>query len=122
MILTDGGLETSIIHRYGVELRHFAAFELINKREDVLRKYYESFINIAIKYKLDFILESPTWRANLDWGIKLGYTEKELISLNKASIINLKKLREEYKGINIFISGCIGPRKDAYNYIKIKIT
>jgi len=117
ILLTDAGLETSLIYKYGLKLRNFAAFEVINKREDVLRLYYTSFLNLAIKYKTDFILESPTWRANLEQGEKLGYTREQLFNLNKQSIYNLKKLRREYNNRieNIFISGCIGPRKDAYN-------
>lgn len=116
--LTDGGLETTLIFHEGIDLPHFAAFPLIEKPKykKVLIEYYKKYLHLAAKYHTGFILESATWRANRNWGFKLGYTEKELIEINKLAIQQLKELKNEYvnKVNPILISGNIGPSRDGY--------
>jgi len=118
MILTDGGLETTLIFQNGIDLPHFAAFDLINKPQykKVLSSYYKKYMNLAVKNNTGFIMESPTWRANPDWGYKLGYSEKELVMVNKQAIADMQALSLEYSPQieTILISGCIGPRGDGY--------
>src|SRR5918993_1332307 len=83
--LTDGGLETDLIFNRGIELRSFAAFELLRNEEErkLLADYYKPYLELAKKYKRGFVMETPTWRASADWGVKLGYTHDELFALNK---------------------------------------
>ena len=78
IFLTDGGIETTLIFHEGLELPYFAAFDLLKDRPgyEALRKYFRTYAALARRYKVGFILESPTWRANPDWGAKLGYTEE----------------------------------------------
>ncbi|TXN35215.1 homocysteine S-methyltransferase [Flagellimonas hymeniacidonis] len=118
IILTDGGLETDLIFNHNIELEHFAAFPLVEDHihKNTLKNYYKDYLEVAKDSKTGFILESPTWRANLDWGLKLGYTKERLIAVNKLAIAQLADLRETYsKDIqNIFVSGQIGPRGDGY--------
>ena len=75
LFLTDGGLETTLIFREGWELPRFEAFVLLNDLigRMVLRAYFDRYVLMAIEAGAGFILESPTWRANSDWGKKLGY-------------------------------------------------
>lgn len=116
--LTDGGMETTLVFHYGIELPHFAAFELINHPEgwDAFRKYYKPYFNIAKKYGLPFILETPTWRANTDWGYKLGYSEKALAEENRKAVRFIRKLKNsaDTGPVKFLLSGCIGPRGDGY--------
>ncbi len=116
--LTDGGLETTLVYHLGIELNHFAAFELLNNAEGkkVLEDYFQDYLEIALKNGLDFILETATWRANADWGQQLGYSLKQLSDINKASVYFLRNLMQQrqYRPINYLISGCIGPRGDGY--------
>jgi homocysteine S-methyltransferase len=116
--LTDGGLETDLIFKRNIDLPHFAAFPLLDDPalSHVLEDYYREYLDIAGQHHTGFILESPTWRANTDWGYKLGYDENELIRINQKAIAALKKLRESYvEAIEpIVISGQIGPRGDGY--------
>lgn len=116
--LTDGGLETTLIYHHHLDLPHFAAFELLNKphRKLLLLDYYRQYMELAKKYRTGFILESATWRANLDWGFKMGYSACELIDTNEMSIGQLQQLRWEYRHDvpEILVSGCIGPRSDGY--------
>ena len=73
-------------------------------------------MEIAKRFGTGLILESATWRANADWGKKLGYTPEELADANRRAIRLLEELRSEYESERtpIVISGCIGPRGDGY--------
>ena len=75
LFLTDGGLETTLIFHDGFELPMFAAFTLLESERGraALRAYYDRYVSLAVRHGNGFILESPTWRANPDWGANLGY-------------------------------------------------
>ena len=62
------------------------------------------------------MLDSPTWRANPDWGSKLGYDAAALRAINIGSIALLEELRAAWERPNTpcVISGAIGPRGDGY--------
>jgi len=119
LILTDSGLETTLIFHEGFELPFFAAFDLLRSREGVmaLRRYYARHAAIAEANGLGFILESPTWRANADWGDRLGYSDSALAAANAKAIALMLDLREgcESPGSPMVISGCVGPRGDGYD-------
>ena len=74
LFLTDGGLETTLVFHENVELPYFAAFDLLRTAEGIqrLRRYFETYTRIALDRKVGIVLETPTWRANADWGAKLG--------------------------------------------------
>jgi S-methylmethionine-dependent homocysteine/selenocysteine methylase len=116
--LTDGGMETTLIFHHGLELPHFAAFVLLDSVEgrEHLKRYYESYLAIARDKGAGFVLDSPTWRANPDWGVKLGYDADALKSINVRSIELLNELRSEWERPNMpcVIDGAIGPRGDGY--------
>ena len=118
-ILTDGGLETDLIFNRGIDLHDFAAFPLLEQPEhlEVLMNYYREYLNMAEQYDTGFILESPTWRANLDWGQKLGYDDRNLIRVNQLAIRKMQFLKKEYENrvSDIQVSGQIGPRGDGYH-------
>lgn len=118
LFLTDGGLETTLVFLEGYELPCFAAFDLLKdeKGYEAIKQYYIRYLNIARDLQMNFILESPTWRANPDWAEKIGYPLSVLPDLNEKAIRLLADLRTEYqeKIPNIIISGCVGPRGDGY--------
>lgn len=118
LYLADGGLETSLIFTQGISLNLFSAFELLNNEQgkDSLKEYYHPFLELAVKSGLPFVLETPTWRANRDWGRKLGYTDEELFGLNKLSVQFIHDLARPYEKLlpQIIFSGNIGPRGDGY--------
>ena len=121
MYLTDGGLETTLIFHEGIDLPHFAAFELLRYPEgrDTLVRYYKMYIQVAEEFGMDFILETPTWRANPDWGFKLGYSPDELDEINRLGVQFMKRLVDTVstadKKTRYVISGNIGPRGDGYS-------
>lgn len=118
IFLTDGGMETTLIFRHGLELPHFAAFVLLDSADGRahLKRYYEAYLRIARQHGVGFVLDSPTWRANPDWGAKLGYDAAALEAINMRSISFLEELRGAYEspGMPCVISGAIGPRGDGY--------
>src|ERR671923_25386 len=80
LYLTDGGIETSLIFHQGIELPDFAAFDLFKRPggEAALREYFRNYARIAARFKAGLILESATWRASADWGLRLGYAPPDL--------------------------------------------
>ena len=86
--LTDGGLETTLVFHDGIDLPHFAAFDLLKDEAGTatLRDYYWLHAGIALKAGTGFVLESPTWRASPDWGTKLGYSANALDAANLSRI------------------------------------
>jgi S-methylmethionine-dependent homocysteine/selenocysteine methylase len=119
LFLTDGGIETTLIFREGLTLPYFAAFDLLKHDAGyaALQTYFRTYVDIARRYEVGCILESATWRANPDWGTKLGYSSTALADLNRKAITLLQEIREAYElgTTPIVISGCIGPRGDGYN-------
>jgi homocysteine S-methyltransferase len=61
--------------------------------------------------------ESPTWRANPDWGQTLGYDTNRLAGANRAAIAMMHDIRgaNETARTALVISGNIGPRGDGYD-------
>ena len=120
LVLTDAGLETVLLFDERLDLPHFAAFPLLDSDEGriVLRRYYESFLRLARDRACAFVLSSPTWRANPDWGELLGYDDNALAELNGRAVGFLEQLRDEVippvKRDTVVIEGCVGPRSDAY--------
>ena len=115
--ISDGGLETGLIYDHGVDLPEFAAFPLLDNASGrgVLRAYYDSYADIARRAGTGLTLESPTWRANPDWGAKLGYDRAALDRVNREAIEFMHELRDSYSDIHdVRIIGAIGPRGDGY--------
>ena len=118
LFLTDGGLETTLVFHEGVSLPYFAAFDLLRADEgiDVLRRYFERYADIARSQDTGLVLETPTWRANPDWGMKLGYDAPALGDVNRRSVDLLLEIRQAWETPRtpIVISGNLGPRGDGY--------
>lgn len=118
IFVSDGGMETSLIYHDGYGLPCFAAFPLLREAagRDALRAYYRPYAEIAAANRLGFILETPTWRANPEWGAKLGYGEAELNEVNRAGVALVQELRAKYetRSSPMPVSGNIGPRGDGY--------
>jgi S-methylmethionine-dependent homocysteine/selenocysteine methylase len=118
LFLTDGGIETTLIFHEGLELLDFAAFHLLRSPEGeaALYKYFRTYAGIAKRFGVGLILESATWRANADWGTRLGYTSEALTDANRKAIHLLESVRNEYEAdrTRVVMSGCVGPRGDGY--------
>lgn len=117
--LTDGGMETTLIFHQGIDLPEFAAFDLLKTAAGyrIIEDYFQAYLTLAQQAKVGFVLESPTWRANTDWGVRLGYSSAALAEANRNAIALMRTLRQRYATPTapMVVSGCIGPRGDGYN-------
>ena len=118
MFLSDGGLETTLLFKDGIDLPCFASFPLIEQEEGRARLtvYYEHFLSLARRRQLGFVLDTPTWRASRDWGRELGFDEARLRAVNEASVAYVENLRARWDSSRtpVVTNGVIGPRGDGY--------
>jgi homocysteine S-methyltransferase len=116
--ITDGGMETTLVFHDGIELPCFASFTLLRDEAgcEILRRYFRTYIDMALARRVGIVLESATWRANPDWAGRLGFAAEELAALNRKAIAELEALRNEHQTTDtaIVISGNLGPRGDGY--------
>ncbi len=116
--VTDGGLETDLIFNHGADLPDFAAFPLLDDDggRGLLADYYDSYAAIAAGAGASLLLETPTWRANPDWGTRLGYDAAALDRVNRAAVDHLQELGSRWNGdlAAYVVSGQLGPRGDGY--------
>ncbi len=113
--IADGGIETALEERLGIELREFAAFALLDTDEGraALEEYYRPFIQLAASEGTPLVLDTPTWRASPDWGRLLGYDLAGLTRINEAAARLVRETSEKLApGLDLTVSGCIGPRYD----------
>ena len=118
--VTDGGMETDLVFHRGVELPEFAAFPLLDSVEGrrLLADYYDGYASVAAAVRADLSLETPTWRANPDWGARLGYDAAGLHRINREAVRFLRERRLAYRhwfGSRVGavrVVGMVGPRGD----------
>ncbi len=112
--LTDGGMETSLSFHAGFDLPCFAAFPLLGEERGraALRRYFEPFLDTAQEHGLPFVLDTATWRANADWGARLGYDDTALAAVNAHAIEFARELAAGRPEVTI--NGVLGPRGDGY--------
>jgi homocysteine S-methyltransferase len=118
--VTDGGIETDLIFHHGVDAPEFAIFPLVQDEPGrrLLADYYDGYAEIAAKAGVGLTLDAPTWRANPDWGAKLGYDAAALDRVNRDAIELLHGLRDRYRSelglTEVKVGGLHGPRGDGY--------
>lgn len=115
--LTDSGLETWLNFHRGLDLPEFAAFPLLGWRggREVLATYYREHLRIAEEVGTGFVLETPTWRANREWGARIGHDTDALDEVNRSAVAFVRRLGSEFSGVAQVVSGTIGPRRDGYD-------
>jgi homocysteine S-methyltransferase len=114
--ISEAGIETDLIFNHGIELPHFATFALLESPEhrETIRAYFQTVIDLARRDNTGVVIETPTWRANPDWGARLGYDADALDRVNHDAVDFFVELREANPDVTVVISGNIGPRGDGY--------
>ncbi len=116
--VTDGGLETDLIFHHGVDLPEFAAYPLVwtDEGRALLRGYYDGYADVAAAVGAGLRLEPPTWRANPDWGARLGHDVGRLSDANRRAVAFLQTLAHEWRDRvpDLVVTGMVGPRGDGY--------
>ncbi|WP_148611418.1 homocysteine S-methyltransferase family protein [Nocardioides rubriscoriae] len=113
--VTDGGLETDLIFHHGVDLPEFAAFPLLDAAggRRLLTDYYCAYAAVAARAEVGLLLETPTWRANPDWGARVGFDAAALARVNRDAVGFLRAL-DTAGCTTVEVSGTLGPRGDGY--------
>lgn len=116
VFVTDGGLETDLMFHHGIDLPEFAAFPLLDTDSgtSALARYFDGYATVARAVGAGLLLESPTWRANLDWGARLGRSPGELRAVNVRAIEFLRERAAVLDRTRVLVSGMVGPRGDGY--------
>jgi homocysteine S-methyltransferase len=114
--LTDGGLETTLVFLEGIDLVDFAAFPLLDTDEGrgALRRYFAPYLDLAARTGAGVVLDTPTWRANLDWGARLGYDPRRLATVNRRAVEFVAALASDQPSVTAVVNGVVGPRGDGY--------
>lgn len=114
--LTDGGLETTLVFVEGIDLPDFAAFPLLDTEAGraALRRYFSPYLDLAEQRSAGFVIDTPTWRASLDWGARLGYDAIGLAAINRRAVEFVAALADERPNLQRVVNGVIGPRGDGY--------
>jgi homocysteine S-methyltransferase len=114
MELTDGGIETTLTFREGFDLPCFAAFPLLEdvRARGTIRRYFDDFLELADERGLPFVLDTVTWRANPDWGARLGYDARRLTAVNHRAVEFAQSIAAH--GDGVLVNGVVGPRGDGY--------
>jgi len=119
VLLTDGGMETTLVFLDGFELLCFASFPLLETEEGraALERYYEPYLEVARRHGTGFVIEAATWRANPAWGEQLGYSLDRLADANRRAVDFVAAIaeREEEPGRPFVINVPFGPEGDAYD-------
>jgi S-methylmethionine-dependent homocysteine/selenocysteine methylase len=116
--VTDGGLETDLIFNHGMALPEFAAYPLVwsDDGRALLRSYYDGYADVAAAVGAGLRLETPTWRANTDWGAVLGHDVPTVSDANREAVALLQGYGHEWRDRvpDIVVIGVVGPRGDGY--------
>ncbi len=116
LFLTDGGMETWLVHERGFELSQFASFPLLDdgRGAEALRAYFAPYVALARANNAGLVLDAPTWKASSHWGRLLGYGVAELADFNRRAVALVDDIRTEASDVSIVVGGCVGPCDDAY--------
>lgn len=115
--ITDGGLETSLVFIDKVDLPCFAAFPLVETvaGRKHLGDYFRPYLELAAQRGAGIVVDTPTWRANPDWGERLGYDTEALAEANRRSVAFTQGLRDSVPAAApVIVNGIFGPRGDGY--------
>jgi S-methylmethionine-dependent homocysteine/selenocysteine methylase len=116
LYLTDGGMETWLVHERGFELPQFASFPLLDDPRgfDALHEYFAPYVGLARAQNVGLVLDAPTWRASSHWGELLGFDAAALADFNRRAVELVDDVRKEASDVRIVLGGCVGPCDDAY--------
>ena len=119
VFFADGGLETTLIFHDGMDLPDIAAFTLLHSKDgrERLSRYFDDYVPTAEAHGAGFVVDTVTWRANPDWGVRQGLTHEQLDQVNRDAAKLAGEVRRRYQSAStpVVVSGVIGPRGDGYN-------
>ena len=117
VILTEGAVIERLNRNTDIQLDPYilhAGLIYTENGKSVLGKIYREYLDIGRRFKLPIIVSAPTWRANPERIDKSEFKTYENINADCVSFIH--EIRDEYSNFseNIYVSGCMACRGDAY--------
>ena len=123
LLVTDGGLETTLIFHDGIDLPHFAAFPLLDSPTGraALRRYYDAYGAASRRSGAGCLLDTPTFRASPEWAARVGYGAHQLPRVIADAVALLREVRAAWDTPDrpVVINGAIGPRGDGYSAAEV---
>ncbi|MBW4709056.1 homocysteine S-methyltransferase family protein [Roseobacter sp. YSTF-M11] len=117
-MITDGGLETTLVFHEGIELPLFAAFKALETDAGLraMDVYMQRYARLATDEQRGFVMDTPTWRASARWATELGLSQDDLREIHREAIVTLARLRDarETPASPFVINGVLGPQDDGY--------
>ena len=117
-MITEGGLETSLVFHSGIDLPLFAAFIALETDAGIraIDAWMRAFAELAGAERRCFIMDTPSWRASDRWAAELGIGQDDLREIHREAVATLSKLRDAYEtpASPFVISGTVGPQDDGY--------
>ncbi len=86
-------METVFFHR-NTNLPEFASYDLLRSEDDyqTLDEYYKSYIELAQRFNIGLVFQTPTWRVYPDWGLKIGDSLDALHHFNLKAVKQIKQI------------------------------
>ena len=116
--LTDGGLETSLIFKEGIDIPSFAALTLLREASSraAMERYFDRFLHEAAQAHSGFVLDTCTWRGCVSWTEELGLSKEDLLDLSELAVGFAQTLKHRWSSqvSPIVINGVVGPAGDGY--------
>jgi hypothetical protein len=60
------------------------------------------------------VIDTPTWRASLDWGARQGYDAEAMADINRRAVRFVADIADRWPAVPAVVNGAIGPRGDGY--------
>lgn len=116
--ITEGGIETEILYKWGFELPEFSMYPLLDNA-DAMKTIHAMFDRVfaaAAAHDAGIVLAGLDYRASPDWAEKIGYSRDQLDAFIHRNIAFLKGRREAHadRVRDVYIAATCGPRGDAY--------
>ena len=116
--LTDGGMETTLIFREGIDLPEFAAFPLLATEggRAALRRYFEPYVELAGRLGVPLRPRDADVAGERRLGRAARLRAGGGRPASRDGVTLLAELRADAAGEPpVLICGCIGPRGDGYD-------
>ena len=92
--LTEGGQETEVMYKHGLELPEFAMFPLLDDPAavTVLRDMYRRYLDTAARHGFAVLMGGLDYRASPDWAGLIGYSPEALADMQHRAIGFLREV------------------------------
>ncbi len=108
-VLTDGAIETRVVHEFGRALGDAETFSLLADEDGrgILREIYHSYAAVASKHAVPMQLGTPTWHASRRYTSEVERVNRDAVALVRDAIAPC--------GIEHVLAGVMGPAGDGYD-------